>query len=258
MIAHIPPEWHVPEVFQRRLGDSAGRQRAMSAEGHLLLILHDPPQPGVPQRAGRLFWRSPDGVWRASRAVDGMHALRRHVAKFAERVEELDGDWKDAGSAADYFDLLRALAPLHRTARNLHTTLQQARELAPADRDLINLRDQAGEIERAAELLHGDAKNGLDFTMARQAEEQAQRTYDMAVAAHRLNLLAAVFFPVATLSAIFGMNLAHGMEESEVGALFWIILGVGLVSGVLLARAIARKPAPPSTASGTAQVRTGR
>jgi hypothetical protein len=242
MKTHVPPDWRVPEVFQRRLGDSAGRQRAMSADGHLLLILHEPPCPGVPERAGRLFWRDPEGVWRASTAADGVHALRRHLAKFTQRVEELEKDWKAAESAAGYFELLRALAPVHRTARHLHATLQQARELAPADRELINLRDQAGEIERAAELLHGDAKNGLDFTIAHQAERQAERTYDMAVAAHRLNLLAAVFFPVATLSAIFGMNLAHGLEEPGVGALFWVILGVGLVTGVLLARVIARRP----------------
>jgi len=96
------------------------------------------------------------------------------------------------------FDLLRSIAPLHRTARHLYATLQEARELVPEDRDLINLRDQIGEIERALELLHGDAKNGLEFTVARQAEQQAERTYDMAVSAHRLNLLAAAFFPVAT------------------------------------------------------------
>jgi hypothetical protein len=246
MTIKLPHEWKVPALFHRRLGDAAGRQRVMNADGHLLLILHEPPDPGAPDRAARLFWRDPEGRWRATTAADGVPVLRRHLAKFAERVEELEKRWKAAQSAADYFELLRALAPVHRTTRNLHATLQQARELAPADRDLINLRDQAGELERAVELLHGDARNGLDFTIAHQAEQQAERTYDMAVAAHRLNLLAAVFFPVATLSAIFGMNLAHGLEVPGAGALFWVVLAFGLVSGVLLARVIARKPAPVS------------
>jgi len=66
-------------------------------------------------------------------------------------------------TAEDFYGLLRLTAPLHRTARHLHATLQQARELVPDDRDLINLRDQIGEIERTIELLHGDARNGLDF-----------------------------------------------------------------------------------------------
>jgi Mg2+ and Co2+ transporter CorA len=57
-------------------------------------------------------------------------------------------------------------------------------------------------------------------------------------------LLAAAFFPVATLATVFGMNLAHGMEEWATPAHFWGILGLGLASGLLLARIIARKPAP--------------
>src|SRR4029077_1369179 len=105
------------------------------------------------------------------------------------------------------FRLLQKVAPLHRTARNLHATLQQAREFVPDDRDLIVARDTSGDIERSFELLHNDAKNGLDYTVALETELQSQRTYEMAVSAHRLNLLAALFFPIATLSAIFDMKL---------------------------------------------------
>jgi hypothetical protein len=220
----------------------------MTAEGHLLLVLHEPPLPGVPERTGRLFWRDPEGSWKSKGLGDGPQALKRHVAEFAQRVEDLEKQWQTAASAEDYFLLLRAIAPLHRTTRHLHATLQQARELVPADRDLINLRDQVGEVERALELLHSDAQNGLDFTIAHQAEQQAERSYDMAVAAHRLNLLAATFFPVATLSAvysaIFGMILAHGAQEWSTPALFWCLLGLGLVCGLMLGRVIARKPAP--------------
>src|SRR6516162_4075515 len=244
----IPPNWQVPGLFAHRLGNTVGRQRAMTADGHLLLVLHEPPLAGVPERTGRLFWRDPEGAWKSKPLGDGSQALKQHVAEFAERVEELEKKWQAAGTAEDYYLLLRSLAPLHRTVRNLHATLQQARELVPADRDLINLRDQIGEVERAIELLHGDAKNGLDYTVAHQVEQQAERTYDMAVAAHRLNMLAATFFPVATLSAvygaIFGMILAHGEQGWSTPGLFWSLLGLGLVCGLVLCRMIARKPAP--------------
>jgi len=139
--------------------------------------------------------------------------------------------------------LLRALAPLHRTARNLHAALQEARTLVPDDRDLINLRDRAGEVERTVELLLGDARTGLDFTIAHQAEQQARRTHQMAVAAYRLNLLAAAFFPVAALGSVFGMNLAHGLDGWNNPAHFWGVLVVGLLAGLVLARMVAREPA---------------
>jgi hypothetical protein len=241
---HLPPDWQVPARFTERLGDSAGRQRAMSADGHLLLILHEPPTPGVAQRTARAFWRNPAGDWLSKGLGDGPQALKRHVAEFAERVEALEAGWQSAGTATDYFELLRALAPLHRTTRNLHAVLQDARELAPDDRDLINLRDRVGDIERTIELLHGDARNGLDFTIAHQAERQAEQSFGMAIAAYRLNVLAAVFFPVVTLGAVFGMHLDNGLRDAATPLHFWGLLVVALLAGVLLARTIARKPVP--------------
>jgi Mg2+ and Co2+ transporter CorA len=126
--------------------------------------------------------------------------------------------------------------------------------MAPGDRDLINVRDRIGEAERAIELLHGDVKNGLEFTVAYQAERQADRAHSMAVSAHRLNLLVAAFFPVATVAAVFGMNLAHGLDGWNKPIYFWGLLVAGLVAGLVLAGLIARRPpahipaVPPSKA----------
>ena len=244
MTLPLPSEWSLPTSFRSRLGDGPGRQRAMTAEGHLLLILHKPPTPADSDRQGRAFWRDEQGTWRSNSLGDGFQALRRHLAEFADRAEELEKQLQDADTAEEYYALLRAISPLHRTVRNLYATLQQAREMASEDRDLINARDQAGAVERAVELLHGDAKNGLDFTIAHQAEQQARQAYDMAVSAHRLNLLAAAFFPIATLGTVFSMNLSHGLEEWSQPVYFWCVLALGLGFGLVLARVIARKPAP--------------
>ncbi|MEX0713280.1 MAG: CorA family divalent cation transporter [Pirellulales bacterium] len=240
----LPVGWKVPELFVARLGETAGRQRAMASEGHLLIVLHEPPGPDDVERRGRLFWRGPDGSWKSNTLGAGVQALRKHVADFAELVDNLEDAFQQSRGAEDYFAVLQAIAPLHRTARNMHAALQQARELMPDERDLIVLRDQASEVELAAELLHGDAKNGLDFTMARQSEEQTRRGYEMARSAHRLNLLAAIFFPVATLSAIFGMNLVHGFESFPSPLTFWVVLAVGLLGGMLLTASISQRPKP--------------
>jgi hypothetical protein len=252
----LPGEWQVPEEFVARLGESAGRQRAMTADGHLLLVLHQAPTLDTAERKGRFFWRDLAGDWRSSSLGDGTQALKRHLAEFAERVDELEKQWQVAQSARDYFLLLQAIAPLHRTVRHLHATLQQARDLAPDERELINARDRAGEIERALELLHGDARNGLDFTVAQESEHQSERMYEMAVSQHRLNLLAALFFPIATIGAAFEI-LSH--EAHELGkAFFWSTLLLGIGCGLALSLVILRKPASKTPAARPTKVRGKR
>jgi hypothetical protein len=256
----LPQDWKLPELFVHRLGDSVGRQRAMGADGQLLLLLHEPPSPGMTERAGRAFWRDLEGSWRSKGLGDGVHALKRHVTEFGERVEGLEEQLQTAETAADYYVLLRSISPLHRTIRNMHATLQEARNIVPDDRDLINLRDRVAEIERAVELLHGDAKNGLDFTVAYRAEQQAELSQKMAVAGYRLNLLAATFLPVGTLAAVLGMNLVHGLEATNNPVYLWGIAGAGLCGGLMLAALISRKPRATSGARklAKAQARADR
>ena len=240
----LPAGWNVPERFKERLGTIAGKQRAMAAEGHLLLILNELPDPESHQRSPRLFWRAPDGNWKSSTGGTGSRAYRslanvRGEDRPARSAEE------DARRAADYFELLQQIVPLHRTTRNLHITLQQAREAFPKDHELILFRDQAGELEREIELLHADVENGLNFTVAHQAEEQSRRANEMSVSAHRLNVLAAIFFPIGTVAAIFGMNLVHGYEEWCAPWTFWGVSAASLLIGFLLAAVIVRRPPPP-------------
>ena len=242
----VPIDWQLPPSIVARLGDRVGRQRAMGADGHLLLVLHEPPKTGVAERTGRLFWRSPNGSWSSNGLGAGLQSLTTHLGEFTDKIDALDKQSDSADSADDYYSMLRTVAPLHRVVRNLHATLQQARELVPEDRDVINARDQSGEMERALELLHSDASHGLNFTVARQAEEQAEASFQMAVAGYRLNLLAAMFFPIATIATVFGMNLKHGFEGDTSGAVFWGLLLAGLASGVFLAMTIAKKPVRPS------------
>jgi Mg2+ and Co2+ transporter CorA len=237
----LPPAWTVPEEIKSRLGDSAGRQRAMQAEGHLLLVLHGPPGPDDDHRDARFFWREPVGNWKAAGITgSGVQALKNHLGEFADRLDKLEARFQAADSATEYFELLQAIAPIHRTTRNLHAALQDARELLPNDREIISLRDRAGELEREAELLHSDTKNGMDYTVARRSEELAGRSYDMTVSSHRLNLLAALFFPIATASSIFGMNLNHGLDERN-SEIFFLVLIISLVIGGILMLLINRK-----------------
>lgn len=249
----IPASWEVPAVFRNRLGAQAGRQRAMIADGHLLLILHSPPIGEDHERHGRLFWRHPDGTWKASCPDSNIQNLQAHLNEYRQRIEKLELQEADALSSDEYFQVISDLLPLHRAARNLHQALQTARQEINHARDLINFRDDAYEIERMSDLLNADAKNELDFLIVCRAEEQANATYDMGVSSHRLNLLVAFFFPIATLSSIFGTNLMHGFENQHTPWLFLIMLASGFFFGLILTLAITRKVSHGHSGRSTAQ-----
>jgi len=231
-------------------------------DGHLLLVFHHPPGPEDVERTGRFFWRKPDGTWNSSDLGAGPRALERHVSEYAELLERYDRQVEEAATADELFAVLHALAPLHRSAMHMHHVLQEAREMCPEDREILVHRDLAYETERTAELLYNEARNTLDFAIAKRAEEQSHAAHRMAVSSHRLTLLVAFFFPIATLATIFGANLANGVEHLEGPAPLMIMVGAGLVFGILLLSFVRRgarvpgRPAAPLRAD--AKTRRGR
>jgi Mg2+ and Co2+ transporter CorA len=242
----IPHNWEVPQIFRDRFGTRAGRQRVMNADGHLLIILHDLPDPAEPDvRTARLFWRKPDGTWKASGSgATNIGALRSHVEAFDAAADALEDKVDKAQKARDWFEVLRISAPLLRTARNRTKALQEARDLAKNDKELIAVRDAGQEVERAVELIHGHARDGLDFTVARNAEESAENSKHVIEAGHRLNLIAAMFLPITALGSLLGMNLIHGLETWQKPYAFWGVAAVALLLGLMVRASL---PKPPQT-----------
>ncbi len=241
MTTLLPAAWKVPPVFRERMGTQVGRQRMMVADGHLLLILHAPPKPDEAGRVGRFFWRSPDGTWTSNEFGTGVNALNSHLDSYQEITSKLDAQEENASSAQDYFDVLESIAPVNRAAHNLYNVLQEARKACPEYRELINLRDRAYDTQREAELLYNGTKNSLDFAVAKRAEEQAVASHQMALSAHRLNVLVAFFFPIATLTAIFGVNLRTGLEDTAPPFLFLGVIALGLAFGGVLTAFVTRR-----------------
>ena len=235
----LPKLWTLPEAIRNRLGRDAGPQRAMFEEDHLLLILHQIPEPDEHTRKAALFWRSPAGEWRSNLGGAGLNPLLERLKAYDERLTQLETAENRAATAAEYHSVLEQLAPVVRSSRGLHRALQQARDLVKTEHALINFRDQAAAAERNAELLMQDAQFGLNFTVAKQAEAQAATAKQMAVTAHRLNLLAAVFLPVTALASVFGMEIHSSLRDTPVN--FWLICSLGMLIGVLLGGLLARK-----------------
>ncbi len=233
----IPANWQVPRQFRDRLGKGPGRQRIMVAEGHLLIVLHEPPDADDTDRMGRVFWRNPDGNWMPKALRHGDHSLGELLVEYDRAIDELDDREERADSPEEYFAILKDLSPLVRSANNLHNTLQKAREAMPEEKALIGLRDSAYAMARRVELLAADTRHALEYRIAMQAEEQAKNSEKMATASHRLNLLVAFFFPLATIAGIFGMNLHNPLKDisERTGAMFLIgVLLLGLILGAIL------------------------
>lgn len=238
----VPPTWNLPEAIRLRLGSSTfGRQRAIVEDGHLLLILHKPPGPNERSREGLLFWRSPSGEWQFSRGGPGPGALKRHVQAYAEIEAKLANEYEHALDTLALFDLVEALTPLLRAARNMHRALQTARDAIRNDAFLIEMRDLAYDIERNFDLLLEDTRNEIQQRTARKAEEQAELSAAALQASHRLNMLAALFFPLTAISSLFGMNLAHGLD-SQSPVFFWLVLVAGCALGFGLKTWVLVKP----------------
>lgn len=231
----LPSVWEVPSKIRDRLGERVGRQRVIFEDGHLLLVLHRPPAADQVEREPALFWRQANGTWMSDQSGSGAGGLEELLQKYDVAIDACEGDESRASSAQDYHSVLDRIAPLHRASAHLYQVMQQARELVKEDRLIINIRDRGYELERRADLLYAGTKSSLDYAMAVQAEQQAAAANRMAAAAHRLNLLVAFFFPVATVASVLGVNLTFPYRDDASLLPFWIFLTVGLVFGSVLA-----------------------
>lgn len=228
----IPKSWDLPESIFKRLGDAAGRQRAMDEDGHLLLILHQAPEPQDAEvRKPVLFWCQPAGEWKSSPESGGLSALENHLELYRNSILAQDAAVEAANTPRHYFDVMKHVNPLLRSTRNLMGVMQEAREMRPDERRLINLRDRAVDLERAIELVANDVKSGMDFALAENTEEQSRFAYEANVEARKLNRLVAFFFPLATLVAVFGMS--PPLEVMTMPG-FWLVIIAGTLAGIFV------------------------
>ena len=82
-MARIVPEvWNIPARLREKVGPRAGRQRLMTHDGHVLLLLHQVPRDADPDRHAVVFWRDIEGEWRCAPGRDDIATLQR-----CDRVE---------------------------------------------------------------------------------------------------------------------------------------------------------------------------
>ena len=182
---------------------------------------------------GIYFWRNAEGGWSASNGGK-LDAMGAHFEVFEKALARLTEAEYKASSAREYHDVLTELTPICRTVRHAKEVMQKAREAMAEDERLIDLRDRAAGLERTADLLLQDAGYGLNFTVARRSEEEAD-------AARRLNVLAAIFLPLTAATGLFSMTMKSGTGFEDLPSSFWLVGGGGLFVGLILARMLGRR-----------------
>lgn len=224
--AHFKLEPELLEHFSNR----PGHQRCVEGRDELLLVLHEVPRPGIPERDAVFFWKRMGGRWHQPGGT-GLSELTDLLDRYAKAIDRNEEKLDKAVTAADIFGILRHSGPLARSTRNLALALEQALVAAHDDREIRTCRDRARELERAAELLHGDARIALEFWRAERAEEHARSSARLSRIAFRMNLLAGFFLPMMALSGLLGMNvkIPDGAQPY-----FWGVVAAGLVIGAVL------------------------
>jgi len=226
----LPAHFDIEPELREQLSNRPGHQRCVEGAGELLLVVHEVPCPGIPEREALFFWKRHDGSW-MQRGGAGLSGLGELLDRFAKAIDGHEEMIDDADTAAEIFGILRHSGPLARTSRNLVQALEQVLAVDTDDREIRGYRDRAREIDRAAELLHSDGRVTLEFWRAERAEEQARSAARLNRIAFRLNLLAGFFLPLVAFGGLFGMNV--NLPEF-VKPMFWAILLGSITVGILL------------------------
>lgn len=162
---------------------------------------------------------------------------------YRSRYNDLEDRFEKVSSIDSLFAIIDSLIPLARSSSNMKQALQTAREALGNDAFMIDMRDRSVDIARGFELLLADARLSLEFRLARSAEAQARAAEAGNRAQHKLNILAAVAFPLMSVSAVFGMNLQSGMENKP-AFVFWLVFLGGLGLGLFVKGWVSSTPAP--------------
>lgn len=231
VIRFLPKNFEIEESLRDQLSSRSGTQRFLVGEREALLIVHEVPEPKVPEREALVFWRQADGIWLGPGGSGGLGEMSKLCDRYQSVIDEYEALIEDTEEVTQVFEIIRHAAPIARSMRNLLAALEAAVPADEENRTLIGLRDRVREMQRAAELLYHDSKLTLDFWQAESAEEHQQAAERLNSIAFRLNLMAGFFLPLVAVAGLLGMNVEiPGFLQPW----FWLILGAGLLLGVIV------------------------
>ena len=235
---YLPSSFDPEDEVLDQLSNRPGNQRCVVGRDELLLVVHEVPKAGIPEREPLIFWRRQDESWVDYSGGRGLKRLADLLERYTKVIVEHENVIDEADTAAEIFALARMTSPLARASRNLAIAIEQTLANDEDNRELRSFRDRARELERASDQLNQDARLTLEFWKAERGEEQQASADKLNKIAFRLNLLAGAFLPLVALGGIFGMNVKL---PDFVQGWFWVIVCGGLTVGAVIVYLVSRK-----------------
>jgi len=233
----LPAHFEIEPELREQLSNRPGHQRCVEGRDELLLVVHEVPAAGVPEREAWFFWKRHDGRWTQPGGT-GLNELGELLDRYALVIDGHEATLAHVATAAEIGGVLRHAGALARSTRNLVVALEQALAAVLEDREMRAYRDRARELERAADLLHADARVALEMWQAACSEEQSRATRRLGKIAFRMNLLVGFFLPLMAFSGLFGM---HPQIAALQDPWFWGIVAGGIATAALLLWLVARQ-----------------
>lgn len=227
----LPDHYEIERELREQLSDRPGHQRCVVGHDELLLVLHDVPKVGVPEREAIFFWRRMDGRW-LQPGGPGIDEVGSLLDRYARAIDENEEALEKTESTKRVFGILRHAGLLARSTRNIVQAFEQALIQEPEDREIRGFRDRARELERASELLHSDARETLAYWQAEASEKHAEASERLGNILFKLNLVTGFFLPLVALGGLFGMNL--DLPGFVKGMFWWVFFGGLTIGGLLL------------------------
>lgn len=235
----LPTHFNIEPELRDQLSSRPGHQRCVEGQDELLLIAHEVPKPGVPEKV-LVFWRRHDGRWTQPGGA-GINELDELLGRYLDVTDAQQEVVTRAAKAADVFAVLRQAGPLARSLRELTLALDEALSFDQDDRAIRRCCDRAKEIGRAADLLHADSRATLEFLRTEQGEALVKVGERLGRTLNRLTMLVVIFLPLTALGAFLGMSTGLPWIVKIV---FWGIFLAGTVTAAaVLWLSIQRKPA---------------
>ena len=82
----LPGHFRIEQELRDQLSSRPGHQRCVEGRGELLLVVHDVPRVGVPEREGIYFWKNYEGRW-SQQSGPGLSGLEDLLDRYAKTID---------------------------------------------------------------------------------------------------------------------------------------------------------------------------